>query len=85
MLRNPFFHWVKRHAWQLYLVLAAVFLANIAAQTVLIVSRISQSGTVAALVFSGIAFVCAVAVSTALWFSRSTTNGMTPPPRRTTR
>ena len=85
MLRNPFFRWVKRHAWQVYLVLAAVFLANVAAQTVLVVSGTPQPGTVAALVFSAIAFVCAVAVSAALWFSRSTTSGTSPPRRRTTR
>ena len=85
MRLDPIIRWVKRHAWQLYLVLAVVFLANIAAQTVLVVAGTPQPGTVAALVFSAIAFVCATAVSVALWFSRSATNGTTPPPRRSTR
>ena len=85
MRLDPIIRWIKRHAWQLYLVLAAVFLLNIAAQTVLVVAGTPQPGTVPALVFSAIAFVCAIAVSVALWVSRSTTNETNPPPRRSTR
>lgn len=71
MLRAQVREWFTRHGWMVYAVMAAAFLANIIVQVAAVNRGDDGPATIPALVFSVIAFVCAVVVGAVLFRGRT--------------